>query len=167
MSTDLHGVRVLDIDAKVITFEVFLTYVSFYRGDVPCLQRELPEEDAVDFFLMLLLDRVPGAPKPKLKDIIREEHQQSEDWLCENGDQYIEAIEVVSRREDDVTPESLGFPPSASEYYVKFYRLRDGGWQDEARLPRAVYRVTVGDPTWTAHLRPGATWGTTAYTLFD
>jgi hypothetical protein len=78
-------------------------------------------------------------------------------WYQQHASRYIASFEKLSM---------VRFPVKASVYRLKDDAFR-AFWDDEAQLPRAEYTLTVTEPTWIEHLRPGDSWGSTATDYLD
>ncbi|MBN8611723.1 MAG: hypothetical protein J0L92_14105 [Deltaproteobacteria bacterium] len=139
MSTDLYGVRILTRDEG-----------SFVARVSP-LAREVQGHfwdpfDPVPFFELLAEPRSggPGA-RPALRERSSDRHESS----VEDATRLILRAEIV-----DIA--RLLAPMDADFHYEV-----DGQWLGEDSLPQVTYRVWVADAAETAHLLPGAGWGST------
>ena len=139
MSTDLYGVRVLERAGRVLLLDVFCVY-----GDITFL----PDPNNPHFFVQLLWDKSPG---PAAAAAAWSERLTDTPWLFENAGRFIERVEL------------LELANSPGELEAMFYYHREGGWEDEERLPRGRYRVEAADVRWVDHLSAGQSWGTTCY----
>ncbi|MEU5208392.1 hypothetical protein [Streptomyces sp. NPDC020742] len=150
MSTDLYGVRVLDVapDRRRVTFEIFVVYYDTEsRTCAP-----LPDEPG--FFLHLLWERARW--DGPLGELITVDRILDQDWVDSHARWFIDDVERIS---------CDNYPPTEDHFarLHDFYYERAGGWQDEDLLVQGQYTVHVTDPRWTQPLRPGDSWGTAAY----
>ncbi|MEU9113856.1 WD40 repeat domain-containing protein [Streptomyces sp. NPDC048483] len=150
MSTDLYGVRVLDVapDRREVTFTVFVVYYDTESKTFP----PLPDEPG--FFLHLLWERARW--DGPLGELITVDQIGDEDWVNTHTRWFINHVERTS---------CDNYPPT-DDHFARlhdFHYERSWGWQDEDLLVQAEYTVRVTDPRWTQQLNPGDSWGTTAY----
>ena len=147
MSTDTYGIRVLGKEASTVTLKVFLVY---YDWD------QIPYSK--DFFLMVLWDQADtrfGAGGP-LGDAITVPQICSEKFRLEHASEYVESVDTI---------DCMNYPITNKEELATFYYEREGRWENEDKLAQVDFKITVTDPKWIAHLKPGMSWGTTAYGL--
>ncbi|TDC89586.1 pentapeptide repeat-containing protein [Actinomadura sp. 7K507] len=151
MSTDLYGVRVLDVDRdrREVRLRVFVVY---YEAAVQgyCA----PPERDWSFFLGLLWES--GRWDGPIGKVIEVDQILDDDWAAANARWFIEDVEQTARRNDPPSPEDW-------EHIKDFYYERDGRWANEHRLVQADFTVRVTDACWIQHLSPGNAWGTTWY----
>lgn len=143
MSTDLYGVRVLNVDGANVKLQVFLVY---YDWDF------LPE--GRPFFLRALWDTADTrfGEGGALGDAITVDNICDEHFVDTNAGRYIKSVHQVSTKNYPVS----GDMPT-------FYYERNGQWADEDKLTQGIYNVVMTDPKWAEHLQEGMAWGTTAY----
>ncbi|MFD1547083.1 WD40 repeat domain-containing protein [Nonomuraea guangzhouensis] len=151
MSTDLYGARVLDVadDRRSVRLRVFVVY------NEPSIDGGFPLPDDAVFFLRLLWDFADaeyGAPRP-LARAFGHEPLMDEAWVAVNSRWFIEGVDRLSTRNHPMTDEQW-------DTLAMFYRLRDGGWQDEDQLVQGDYVVRVTDPRWIDGLELGDTCST-------
>ena len=128
MSTDLYGIRVLDVDppARRMRLRVFVVYYDTgYEYHQP-----IPTDRS--FFVRVLCD------KDALQGDISEAERFDETAVNQNSFKFVDRFEELSRSNEPVTD---------YKNYSDFYYERDGGWQDEGKLVQADYDlyVTKGD----------------------
>ncbi|MEV0647410.1 tetratricopeptide repeat protein [Phytomonospora sp. NPDC050363] len=154
MSTDLYGVRVLEVAPAEprVRFRVFVVYYD--TGS----RTHAPLPDDPSFFLSLLWEASHREPLTSLHPLWMVSAKQivDEAWIAAETHRYVRGAERVETRNHPVTDDLW---PRLSD----FYYLRDDGWHDEETLVQADYDVEVTDPRWLAALSPGQTWATTSY----
>ncbi|MDA2813233.1 tetratricopeptide repeat protein [Nocardiopsis sp. RSe5-2] len=155
MSTDLFGVRVLDLDPerRRVRFRVFVTYYepSWGTGDL------LPDHPT--FFCRLLWEAAERFTPHRfgpMTDVVTIDEFLDEWWVECNTHRFVVGVERVAERNHPVDDDDF-------DRLAMFYYERDGGWQDEERLAQADYDVHVTDARWIESLRIGQSWGTTSY----
>ena len=144
MSTDLYGVRILDVDPEDARFRVRV-FVVYYDTHHKFHQ---PVPDDRSFFVRVLCD------KDALGDDISDDDKYSEGYINRCAFRYIERFAELERR---------NFPLPTYEGMSDFYYERSGAWQDEEMLVQADYDVWVTDPAYLEALSVGDSWGTTSY----
>ncbi|MFG3703832.1 WD40 repeat domain-containing protein [Micromonospora sp. NPDC047670] len=158
MSTDLYGVRVLDVaaDASRARFRVFVVYYDAEGRTHP------PLPDDPGFFLHELWGAMRFEPITALHPLrmINVDQILDEDWLATNAHRYV-------RRVDRVTTRNLPVADGDWARLHDFYYERDGGWPDEDLLVQADYDVEVTDPRWLETLTPGRGWATAGYPILS
>ncbi|MPY54363.1 tetratricopeptide repeat protein [Streptomyces acidicola] len=155
MSTDLFGVRVLDLDheQRRVRFRVFVVYYEPSWGT-----GELLPGDSSFFFRVLweaAEDFTPHRYGP-LTDVVTLDEFLNEGWVESNTHRFVAGVERVAVRNHSVSDEDF-------ERLAMFYYEREGGWQDEEQLAQGDYDVHVTDARWMESLRVGQSWGTTSY----
>ncbi|NBE99156.1 hypothetical protein FE391_37335 [Nonomuraea sp. KC401] len=155
MSTDLFGVRVLDLDheRRRVRFRVFVVYYepSWGTDDL------LPNDPS--FFFRLLwegADDVGGHNSGPLADLVGLDEFLDEAWVVRHTHLFVAGVQRVATRNHPLDGD-------AWNRLAMFYYERDGGWQDEDLLAQGDYDVEVTDLRWLAPLRLGQSWGTTSY----
>ena len=118
MSTDLYGVRVLEVDpdASRLRLRVFVVYYDTqyeYHQPVP---------DDRSFFVRVLCDR------DALGDDIDSESRFDEKYIDSNAFRFVDRFEELERR---------NFPVESYESLADFYYERSGGWENEEQLVQA------------------------------
>ncbi|OPF73383.1 hypothetical protein VT50_0228635 [Streptomyces antioxidans] len=155
MSTDLFGVRVLDLDheQRRVCFRVFVVYYEPSWGT-----GELLPDDPTFFFRVLWEAAENSTPRRdgSLADVVTLDEFLDEEWVESNTHRFVAGIERVAARNHPVSDEAF-------ERLPMFSHERDGGWQDEERLAQGDYLVQVTDARWMESLRVGQSWGTTSY----
>jgi tetratricopeptide (TPR) repeat protein len=155
MSTDLYGVRVLDVAPGELRarFRVFVVYYDVHdRSHAP-----LPDGD-VGFFFRVLWEAAHDRPIAQwhaLQAVTLDDFLDVE-WGEANSHLYVRRVDRVAARNHPVED-------GAWEDLHDFYYERDGAWANEDRLVQADYDVRVTDPRWLESLTPGDSWGTTVY----
>lgn len=144
MSTDLYGVRVLEVepDASRMRLRVFVVYYDTqykYHQPIP---------DNRSFFVRILCDR------DALGDDIDGDSQFDEDYIDSNAFRFVERVEELERR---------NFPVESYDTLADFYYERGGGWENEEQLVQADYDLFVTRPEYLAPFAVGDSWGTTSY----
>ena len=144
MSTDLYGVRVLEVDpeASRLRLRVFVVYYD------TTYEYHQPVPDDRSFFVRVLCDQ------DALGDDIAEEDRFDEDYIDRNAFRFVDRFDELERR---------NFPLESYEGYSDFYYERGGGWVDEEKLVQADYDVFVTKPEYLEPFSEGLTWGTTSY----
>ncbi|HEY0132506.1 MAG TPA: hypothetical protein VGB85_00465 [Nannocystis sp.] len=83
------------------------------------------------------------------------------EWLAEHTDEFVTSMTLIAT--------------ARAEWHTNEWiagTIQQAGSSETSRAlalqiaPRALYRVTVRDPAWLAHLRPGQEFGSTAYSPF-
>ncbi|WP_330358850.1 tetratricopeptide repeat protein [Streptomyces chartreusis] len=158
MSTDLYGVRVLDVDPqrRLTRLRVFVVYYEPSWGS-----DDLLPEDPSFFFRVLWegpYDRsVLGAGAGReLNDLVTQDEYLDEGWVDEHTHRFVANVRRLATRNHPMDE-------TAWNRLSTFYYERDGAWEDEQLLVQGDYEVEVTDSRWLASLRPGDTWGTTSY----
>lgn len=144
MSTDLYGIRVLDLDRKRgrLRLRVFVVYYDTgYASHQP-----IPSDRS--FFVRVLCD------KEALGDDISEAERFDEAYVDANAFRFVERFVELERRNEPVTDWST---------FSDFYYEREGRWVDEDKLVQADYDVFVTEPRYLEPFRVGDSWGTTSY----
>ncbi|WP_329520596.1 hypothetical protein [Spirillospora sp. NBC_01491] len=153
MSTDLFGLRVLDLDheRRRVRFRVFVVYYepSWGTGDL------LPNDPSF-FFRALWEGAQDSHERERLTDLIGWRELLDEEWVDRHTHRFVSHVERLATRNHPVDDDAF-------ESLAMFYYERDGGWQDEHLLAQGDYDVQVTDSRWMATLRPGQSWGTTFY----
>ena len=152
MSTDLYGVRVLQLDpeARRVRLRVFVVYYDTHGG----YHQPLPED--ASFFFRVLWDEADArfGGGGSLGCAVSVEQICDDGFVDANAFRIIERIEQIEARNHPVTDYS-----NLSDFYYE----RGGSWQDEEELVQADYDVWVTDARWLDHLWLGQSWGTTSY----
>ena len=131
MSTDLYGVRILEVEpqARRIRMRVFVVYYdTHYKYHQPVI-------DDRSFFVRVLCD------KDALGDDIADDNRFSEPWIDRNAFRYVDRFVELARR---------NFPVKSYKKYSDFYYERAGKWKDEEKLVQADYDVFVTEERYTA-----------------
>jgi hypothetical protein len=162
MSTDLYGVRVLELapGERRARLRVFVVYYDADTDDAgrTTAVHPQPVPDDASFFLRVLWDEGDtrfGGGGP-IGDAVTVDQICDESWVDAHTARFVERVRQLAVHNDPPPPESWGRLRS-------FYYERDGRWADEDLLTRADYDVWVTDPGWLAHLTVGQAWGTTSY----
>ncbi len=144
MSTDLYGVRVLEVapDECRLRLRVFVVYYDTHY------ESHQPIPDDRSFFVRVLCD------KDALGDDIAYDDRFDEAYIDRNAFRFVARLEELERR---------NFPVESYEGYADFYYERGGGWQDEEKLVQADFDVFVTKPEYLAPFAEGMSWGTTSY----
>jgi hypothetical protein len=152
MSTDLYGVRILDIneDEKKVKLRVFVVYYDTeYKYHQP-----IPTDKS--FFLRILWDEDSSIGKE-----ITVDNYLDETWVNHNTYKFVEKLEILSDK---------NYPIEDYSGYFDFYYERGSddpnitaSWQDEDKLVQCDYNLYVTDKKYLDHLSVGLSWGTTAY----
>ncbi len=145
MSTDLYGVRVLDVDnaSRRVRFTIFVVYYD------TAAEYHQPLLDEPSFFVRFLDE--PYGSGTALAD---EQRLLDEDWVDSNAWRFIESVTRLATRNEPVTDWAA---------YADFYYEREGTWENEDKLVQADFDVVFTDVKWMAHFQKGNSWGTTAY----
>jgi len=159
MSTDLYGVRVLDINEneKKIKLRVFVVYYdTSYKYHQP-----IPVDKS--FFLRILWDKADNrfGETSSLGKEVNVDNILDETWVDHNTYKFIDKLEVLDTK---------NYPIEDYSKYFDFYYARDLGdksvslsWQDEENLVQCDYDLFVTDEKYLDHLSVGLSWGTTSY----
>lgn len=154
MSTDLFGVRVLDLDheRRCVRFRVFVVYYEDWgTGDL------LPDDPS--FFFRVLWEGAEGLTGHRygpLTDVVTLDEFLDQGWVRSNTRCFVADVERVAVRNHPVSDEDF-------ERLATFYHEREGRWQDEEQLAQGDYDVHVTDARWMESLRVGQSWGTTCH----
>lgn len=159
MSTDLYGVRILDVDREQRRMRVRV-FVVYY--DVAYKQHQpIPTADDLGFFFRILWEQGGCYPYDQpIQRAISDTLSHHEGFVSSNAYRFIEEVEVLKLRNHPVSR-------SRWKELSDFYYERDGAWKDEERLVQGDYDVWVSDPEWLDGITQGSSWGTTAYTTED
>jgi len=159
MSTDLYGVRVLDInkDEKKVKLRVFVVYYDTnYKYHQP-----IPVDKS--FFLRILWDKGDNrfGGESSIGEEITLDNYLDEAWVDHNTYRFVEKLEILSNK---------NYPIEDYSEYFDFYYERESdnpnytaSWQDEDKLVQCDYNLFVSDEKYLDHLSVGLSWGTTAY----
>ncbi|MEO5991917.1 MAG: hypothetical protein ABIP68_09810, partial [Ferruginibacter sp.] len=141
MSTDVYGVKILQVEDDTVNMKVFNVYRDWIGY--------LPSPFNPFFFFMVLGD----SPNYDVKSFIEKLSSEfyKEDFIFSNSANYIKSIEIID------------FENLLNDMNYDFYYERDGKWKNEDQLPCITYKVTVTDNELLAHLSAGLAWGTTCY----
>ncbi|TDC62035.1 hypothetical protein E1283_34765, partial [Streptomyces hainanensis] len=155
MSTDLFGVRVLDVDPteRRARFRVF----AVYYDESWDLVDPLPAD--ASFFFRVLWEAAAGRGGPRfgpLRDLVALDDFLDESWVDRHTHRFVERFTRVASRNTPLTADDLG-------RLATFHSARAGHWQDEDGLAQGDFDVWATDPRWLAPLRPGQSWGSTSY----
>ncbi len=158
MSTNLYGIRVLDVapDELRARLRIFVVYYDTHdRSNAP-----LPDDPS--FFLQILWEAArnqPSTSRHPLRMVGTDEICDPE-WVAANSHRYVRRIQRVALRNH----------PMADDGWVRlrdFYYERDGKWHHEDLLVQADYDVKVTDPRWLESLSPGDRWATPSYPMIS
>jgi len=156
MSTDLYGIRVLDVvpGESRARFRVFVVYYDTEdRSHAP-----LPDDPS--FFFRALWEAAqdrPATSSPSMRAIDLDEAGDPW-WIAANSHRYVRRTTRIAARNH----------PVADDGWARlhdFYYERDGRWRDEDLLVQADYDVEVTDPRWLEPLSPGYSWATASYAV--
>lgn len=144
VSTDLYGIRVLDLDPEQgrVRLRVFVVYYD--TSD----ESHQPVPSDRSFFVRVLCD------KEALGDDIADDERFDEAYVDANAFRFVDRFVELERRNHPVADWSK---------FSDFYYEREGGWVDEGQLVQADYDVFVTKPHYVDASRVGESWGTTAY----
>jgi hypothetical protein len=169
MSTDLYGVRVIDIDGPTVLWEVFIVY-----SDIEALPY------STRFYASLAEETAPR--HSKLHQDLRDTTYPSLD-----GDLYVAEVTCLEEAHPPfeellaTLPPSPPAPPVVSpgkrkprhkeqtirpivfSYHQPDLNCGAGGWANEHLLPRGLFLVVYRNEALIAHLKKGESWGTTRY----
>ncbi|MEU8362670.1 tetratricopeptide repeat protein [Nonomuraea sp. NPDC048882] len=155
MSTDLFGVRVLDVDRerRRVRIRVFVVYYEPSWGT-----DDLLPNDASFFFRVLWegADDARGHDGGPLADLVGLDEFLDEEWVDRHTRLFVAGVERVVTRNHPLDDD-------AWDRLAMFYYEHDGGWQDEDLLAQGDYDVEVTDPRCLTPLRLGQSWGSTSY----
>ncbi|GAA3753862.1 hypothetical protein GCM10022225_43270 [Plantactinospora mayteni] len=156
MSTDLYGLRVLDVapDELRVSFRVFVVYYD--TGG----KTHAPIPDDPSFFLHELwgAQRFEPVTTPHPLRMVSVKQILDEDWSAANAHRYVRRVDRVATRNHPVADDDWA-------HLHDFYYERAGGWSDEDLLVQADFDVWVTDPRWLETLTPGRSWATTSYPI--
>ncbi|MEU1665829.1 tetratricopeptide repeat protein [Streptomyces sparsogenes] len=156
MSTDLYGVRVLDVEPEDsrVRFRVFVVYYD--TGS----RTHAPLPDDPSFFFALLWEAAHRSPISSLHPLRRVgvDEVLDAEWVAARTHRYVRRIERVATRNHPVADADW-------ERLHDFYHERDGRWKHEDLLVQADYDVEVTDARWLESLSPGHGWATTFYAI--
>lgn len=158
MSTDIYGVRVLDVDPKElrVRFKVFAVYYDTGSRTCP------PVPDDPGFFFFLLWEAAqPHAPmdqRAPLGRMFEVDTMLDYAWVDANARRFVSRIERVATANHPPTPGQW-------ERLHDFYYERGGSWKDEDLLVQFDYDVWVTDARCMETLAPGDAWATTIFPM--
>ncbi|WP_436777326.1 WD40 repeat domain-containing protein [Yinghuangia sp. YIM S09857] len=158
MSTDIYGVRVLDVDPKElrVRFTVFAVYYDTGSRSHP----PVPGDPGYFFFLLWEAARWgrDGGEHGALARMFSVDTMLDYAWLDANARRFVPRVERIASR---------NHPPTAAQWerLHDFYYLRDGGWKDEDLLVQFDYDVWVTDERCIETLAPGKTWASTIFPM--
>lgn len=146
MSTDLYGVRVLEVDPEQLRLRLRVLVVYYdtsYEYHQP-----IPEDRS--FFVRVLCD------KDALGEDISDDDRFDEAYVNANAFRYVDRFVELERR---------NLPVESYAGYADFYYYyeRGGAWKDEDALVQADYDLFVTRAEYLAPFSAGQSWGTTAY----
>ncbi|MEL6344466.1 MAG: hypothetical protein AAFV53_15210 [Myxococcota bacterium] len=144
MSTDLYGVRVLEVDEVNARLRLRI-FVVYYDTNYKYHQ---PVPDDRSFFVRVLCD------KDALGEDISHDEQYDEGYIDRNAFRYIDRFVELARR---------NHPLASYDGYFDFYYERGGAWKDEEKLVQADYDVFVTKPEYVRAFTVGDSWGSTSY----
>jgi len=152
MSTDLYGIRVLEVEpeARRVRVLVFVVYYDTHG------QYHQPVPEDISFFFRVLWDKADtrfggGGSLGKEVDV---DAYLDESFVDSNAWRFVERVEELEVR---------NFPVENWEGVSDFYYERGGAWVDEDKLVQADFDVFVTDARYIDHLTVGMSWGTTSY----
>ncbi|MER7790029.1 WD40 repeat domain-containing protein [Streptomyces sp. NPDC097640] len=156
MSTDLYGIRVLDVapEASRVRFRVFVVYYDTQS------RTHAPLPDDPSFFFSLLWEatnRLPLTSFHPLRMVGVDEVLDSE-WVADHTHRYVRRVERIATRNHPVAEADW-------QRLHDFYYERDGRWKDEDLLAQADYDVEVTDARWLGSLSVGHGWASTFYAI--
>ncbi|MFD8867820.1 WD40 repeat domain-containing protein [Streptomyces sp. NPDC059590] len=154
MSTDLYGIRVLDVapEASRVRFRVFVVYYDTES------RTHAPLPDDPSFFFTLLWEAANRLPVSSLHPLRRigVDEVLAPEWVAAHTHRYVRRIERTATRNH----------PAAEADWQRlqdFYHERDGRWAHEDLLVQADYDVEVTDARWLGALSAGHGWATASY----
>ncbi|MFC4911868.1 WD40 repeat domain-containing protein [Actinomadura gamaensis] len=155
MSTDLYGVRVLDVrpDEARVRFRVFVVYYD--TGS----RTHAPLSDDPSLFFQFLWEaarHADGGTAPNALRDVTTEQRLDRNWVETYAHRYVRRVVRVAARND---------PVSDWSGLMDFYYDRGGRWADEERLVQGDFDVEVTDARLLDPLVPGLAWGSAAYPL--
>jgi hypothetical protein len=143
MATELFHVQVIEVATRHVTFS--LRIISGEQPDFP---------SGPSFALMLLYDPIVNdvTPDAPLSRAITLDDTMNVDWLDEHIDRYVVAVDLQDVKNQPITAD------------LERMSLRERReFFQSPRAPSARLAVTVAQPEWVSHLRPGMRWDTAAY----
>ncbi|MFH8572440.1 WD40 repeat domain-containing protein [Streptomyces sp. NPDC017993] len=161
MSTDMYGVRVLEVDPDRlrVRFQVLVVYYDTgSRTHIP-----LPGEEP-GVFLHFLWESAAGylsgddERQGPLGRVLSTNDILDFEWVDTNARRFISEVRRTN---------TLNDPPTEEQWEVlhDFYYERGGTWQDEDLLIQGEYEIRVTDRKWLEHLSTGQAWGSAAFPL--
>jgi len=165
MSTDLYGIRVLDVRPEEcrVRLRVLVIYHDHRNVDGRSVLTgyvSLPRD--ASFFLGVLHGvEVDGRHvHTPVREAVHVDHLLDPAWLERNLFRFVERVEQLAVRND---------PPRAQYWaYLESFDYADRGyWEETERRPQADYDVWVTEPRWLDQIREGQTWGTPMFDQSD
>lgn len=144
MSTDLYGIRVLQIDPEAFRMRLRV-FVVYYDTEYEYHQ-PIPEDRS--FFVRVLCD------KDGLGDDISAADRFNEAYVDANAFRFVDRFVELERR---------NAPLQSYDSYSDFYYERDGKWENEEYLVQADFDLYVTDRRYLEPFEILESWGTTAY----
>jgi len=145
MSTDLYGVRIVDLcpDENKLKIKIFVVYYDiFYKSHYP-----IPENPS--FFLKILLEKDQynsfGISKAQIEDI---------NWIKANTPKYIKSTRLLT---------TLNFPLTNYNGLQDFYFETNGKWLDEDKLVQADFELQLTDRKYLDPFKSGMSWGSSCF----
>lgn len=158
MSTDIYGVRVLDVDPKElrVRFKVFVVYYDTGSETLP----PVPDDPAFFFFLLWEAAQPHASTEQRgaLARMLEVDTMLDFVWVEANARRFVSRVERIADANHPPTPEQW-------ERLHDFYYERGGAWKDEDLLVQFDYDVWVTDERCVESLKPGDAWGTTIFPM--
>ncbi|MEU7317521.1 hypothetical protein [Streptomyces sp. NPDC007083] len=161
MSTDMYGVRVLDVDPDELRVRLQVLVVYYDTGSRTHIP--LPDEEPGTFLHFLWesadgwLDNDDERVGP-LGRVLSTDDILDYEWVDTHARCFISHIRRIG---------TLNHPPTEEHWknLHDFYYERNGVWKDEELLVQADYEIRVTDRRWLAHLTEGQAWGSASFPL--
>ncbi|QKW07565.1 WD40 repeat domain-containing protein [Streptomyces sp. NA04227] len=161
MSTDMYGVRVLNVDPERLRVRLQVLVVYYDTGSRTHIP--LPDEEPGTFLHFLWESsrwhsaRADGDPGT-LGQLLTTDDILNYEWVDTNARRYISWVRRTATLNDPPTEEDWG-------NLYDFYYERGGAWKDEDLLVQAEYEIRVTDRRWLDHLTKGLAWGSASFPL--
>ncbi|WP_405797821.1 WD40 repeat domain-containing protein [Streptomyces sp. NBC_01506] len=162
MSTDMYGVRVLEVDPDQLRVRLKVFVVYYETGSRTYIP--LPDDEP-GIFLQFLWDSDEGRHLSdddertgSLGRVLSTDDILNFEWVDTNARRFISEVRRAKTLNDPPTEEQW-------EGLHDFYYERDGAWKDENLLVQGEYEIRVTDRKWLAHLSEGQSWASTFFPL--
>lgn len=169
MST-LWNVKVVELGGPRVGLRVWLVHPDagpFSQSAVFALR--LLYDEAWEYNVQM--ERVARGP---LGEEITPDNIEDARWMRANAGRFIADVALVEELRAPLDEQAIhrriesalrerGLGPGDATWAQDKRAAWNVFWRDPDNLPEALYRITVTDPRWLAHLAPDQTWRSAAY----